>query len=119
MICGLVLKYLNMSGLVMIGRYETTLPYTSQFTLTLPYPPYSHFDRSIRGHPARGMQADFNCLFVIGVVDMIGPLDRLRILDSKPLNRAQHREVWGSSVAFAARCMNGGFDVCAEFHARL
>lgn len=36
MICGLVLKYLNMSGLVMIGRYETTLPYTSQFTLPLP-----------------------------------------------------------------------------------
>ena len=36
MICGLVLKYLNMPGLVMIGRYETTLPCTSQFTLTLP-----------------------------------------------------------------------------------
>jgi len=27
---------LNMSGLVMIGRYETTLPCTSQFPLTLP-----------------------------------------------------------------------------------
>ena len=38
MICGLVLKYLNMSGLVMIGRYETTLPCTSQFPLTLPDP---------------------------------------------------------------------------------
>ena len=37
MICGLVLKYLNMSGLVMIGRYETTLPCTSQFPLTLPF----------------------------------------------------------------------------------
>ena len=36
MICGLVLKYLNMSGLVMIGRYETNLPFTSQFPLTLP-----------------------------------------------------------------------------------
>ena len=36
MICGLVLKYLNISGLVMIGRYETTLPCTSQFPLTLP-----------------------------------------------------------------------------------
>jgi len=34
MICGLVLKYLNMSGLVMIGRYETNLPFTSQFPLT-------------------------------------------------------------------------------------
>ncbi len=36
MICGLILKYLNMSGLVMIGRYETNLPFTSQFPLTLP-----------------------------------------------------------------------------------
>jgi|TARA_B110000467_G_scaffold154535_1_gene165908 crotonobetainyl-CoA:carnitine CoA-transferase CaiB-like acyl-CoA transferase len=27
------------------------------------------------------MQADFNCLFVIGIVDMTGPLDGLRILD--------------------------------------
>jgi hypothetical protein len=36
MISGLVLKYLNMSGLVIRAGYKTTLPASSCFCLTVP-----------------------------------------------------------------------------------